>query len=374
MENDETQRAAPRRRAAHADLRPGDPAPWFRQRSSSSETYAFDTAAGRWLLLGFLGSSGDAAGQAALAWLRAREDLFDDDRLAFFGVTADPADEHRLKPRLPGVRWIWDADRRVSRLYGAAPRQPPREDATEPLRRFWMVVDPGLRVFAVIPFTADGAHLRRLEHQLEALPPLDAVERPAPVLHLPRVFEPGLCERLVQAYEARGGEESGFMIQRGGRTLLASDPAHKRRRDALLDDRALIAAARQRILHRIVPEIARASHFHATRMERYLVACYSAEEQGHFRAHRDNTTPGTAHRRFAVSINLNAGFDGGEIGFPEYGARTWRPGPGDAVVFSCSLLHRVTPVTRGRRYAFLPFLYDEAAAAIRDANRASIES
>jgi predicted 2-oxoglutarate/Fe(II)-dependent dioxygenase YbiX len=79
-------------------------------------------------------------------------------------------------------------------------------------------------------------------------------------------------------------------------------------------------------------------------------------------------TKGTAHRRFAVSINLNADFEGGELRFPEYGARTYKPAPGAAVVFSCSLLHMVTPVTRGRRFAFLPFLYDEAAARLREQN------
>ncbi|RMG07061.1 MAG: 2OG-Fe(II) oxygenase, partial [Cyanobacteria bacterium J055] len=42
--------------------------------------------------------------------------------------------------------------------------------------------------------------------------------------------------------------------------------------------------------------------------------------------------------------------------------------PGGAVVFSCSLLHEATPVTRGRRYAYLPFLYDDEAAKIRQAN------
>lgn len=39
-----------------------------------------------------------------------------------------------------------------------------------------------------------------------------------------------------------------------------------------------------------------------------------------------------------------------------------------AVVFSCSLRHAVTPVTRGRRFVFLPFLYDETAADIRRHN------
>ena len=67
-------------------------------------------------------------------------------------------------------------------------------------------------------------------------------------------------------------------------------------------------------------------------------------------------------------INLNDDFDGGEVSFPEYGPRSFKPPPGGAVVFSCSLLHAVSRVTRGRRYAFLPFLYDDAAAKIREAN------
>jgi predicted 2-oxoglutarate/Fe(II)-dependent dioxygenase YbiX len=44
------------------------------------------------------------------------------------------------------------------------------------------------------------------------------------------------------------------------------------------------------------------------------------------------------------------------------------PPAGGAVVFSCSLLHEATPVTRGKRYVFLPFLYDDAAARIREDN------
>jgi predicted 2-oxoglutarate/Fe(II)-dependent dioxygenase YbiX len=85
---------------------------------------------------------------------------------------------------------------------------------------------------------------------------------------------------------------------------------------------------------------------------------------------RDNTTRGTAHRRFALSVNLNDGFDGGELCLPEYGSRTYKPPAGCAVVFSGALLHQVTPVRSGRRYAFLPFLYDEAAAALREQNNA----
>ena len=42
------------------------------------------------------------------------------------------------------------------------------------------------------------------------------------------------------------------------------------------------------------------------------------------------------------------------------------------MVFSCSLLHEATPVTKGTRYAVLPFLYDDAAAKIWEANQGSV--
>jgi predicted 2-oxoglutarate/Fe(II)-dependent dioxygenase YbiX len=74
-----------------------------------------------------------------------------------------------------------------------------------------------------------------------------------------------------------------------------------------------------------------------------------------------------------VTVNLNAGdYEGGALRFPEFGRRTYAPETGGATVFCCSLLHEVTPVTRGVRYAFLPFLYDEAGAKLRKANLALV--
>lgn len=154
-----------------------------------------------------------------------------------------------------------------------------------------------------------------------------------------------------------------------GKTVLVADPQHKRRRDCSIEEPALQQQAMARIERRLVPAIRRAFQFEPTRIERHIVACYEAEA-GHFRPHRDNTTKGTAHRRFAVTINLNGDYDGGDLRFPEFGARIYRAPPGGAVVFSCSLLHEATPVTRGRRFAYLPFLYDDAAARQRESNNA----
>ena len=60
-----------------------------------------------------------------------------------------------------------------------------------------------------------------------------------------------------------------------------------------------------------------------------------------------------------MTLNLNQDYDGGHLRFPEYGPHLYRPEPGSALVFSCSHLHEVTEVTKGRRFAVLSFLFGE---------------
>jgi predicted 2-oxoglutarate/Fe(II)-dependent dioxygenase YbiX len=238
-----------------------------------------------------------------------------------------------------------------------------------------MVLNPTLRVRAIFPFRPNGSDRGEVMAYLRALPPVvqfAGFEIPAPVLVIPDVFELDFCRHLIGLYEEHGGEESGFMREVDGKTVATHDRSHKSRKDFTITDPALMQQIQRRIVRRVNPEIEKVHFFKPTRMERYIVSCYAAEDGGHFRAHRDNTTKGTAHRRFAVSINLNADFDGGEVSFPEYGPRSYKAPPGGAVVFSCPLLHAVSAVTRGRRYAFLPFIYDDEAARIREANNAHL--
>jgi peroxiredoxin/predicted 2-oxoglutarate/Fe(II)-dependent dioxygenase YbiX len=354
-------------------LTPGDPAPSFIQRSVANPRYSFDSAAGRYLVLCFFGSAADGHAQAALKAAYERADIFNDDRACFFGVSIDPEDEAigRVKNRLPGYRHFWDMDLLVSRLYGVAAKDASPGSGPVAMARQWVVIDPTLRVLAAIPFRPDRGDLSEVMALLDSLPPPDryaGIDVMAPILFLPRVFEPALCRHLIGLYEAQGGEESGFMREIGGKTMGITDPGFKRRKDYNIEDRDLISALQARFLRRVVPEIAKVHQFKVTRMERYIVSCYAAEDGGHFSAHRDNTTKGTAHRRFAVSVNLNDDFEGGEVNFPEYGPRSFKAPPGGAVVFSCSLLHKVSKVTKGRRFAFLPFLYDDAAARLRQEN------
>jgi predicted 2-oxoglutarate/Fe(II)-dependent dioxygenase YbiX len=340
------------------ELQTGKPTPWFFAPSPSNPSFNFASVAGRYILLGFPASDPEAR-ERMFSTMRANVDLLRDDHIACFVVLNDQDTFARARDR-NGVRWFFDPDGAVARLHGAA-------DDAGAERPIWVAIDPSLRILFVAPMDASEQVFARLR----ALPPPDGhagVPLHAPVMIAPRIFEPDLCRRLIAYYETHGGAPSGVMRQEGGRTVGVLDD-FKKRSDAIIEDADLRAETREAIKHRLKPEILKAFRFEATRVERYIVARYSAEDGGYFRPHRDNLTSGTAHRQFAVSINLNAEeFEGGDLRFPEYGTRTYRPPTGGAVVFSCSLLHEATRVTRGVRYAFLPFLFDEASELLRQEN------
>jgi hypothetical protein len=340
-------------------LPPGAPAPLFLGNSHSNPTYAFANVAGRYLLLGFPPS--DTAVRDQVFNIVGRNiDLLTDEHIACFLVLRDEASFAQARDR-SGMRWFFDPEGKIGRLYGAV-----AEDGGEtPL---WVLVDPSLRVLFTLPMSQTEELFRRLR----ALPSPDehaGVPLHAPVMITPRLFDADLCRRLIGYYDTNGGTPSGVMRERDGKTVGVLDD-FKKRRDCIIEDEALRVETREAIRLRLLPEVLKAFRFKVTRIERYIVARYDAQDGGYFRPHRDNLTSGTAHRQFACSINLNAeDFEGGDLRFPEYGNRTYRPPTGGAVVFSCSLLHEATPVTRGTRYAFLPFLYDEAGEAIRLSNQ-----
>lgn len=354
---------------------PGEPVPWFTVRSSANPEYHFGSVAGRHIVLLFAGSLRTPLAAAVWAALLAQRDRFDDERASLFVLSVDPDDEARGRAcdLLPGVRVFWDDAARISTAFGVA--TPP--DASTSGLNFLpaaVLLDPTLRVmrwFLPVPGQADfSAALLAAVDALPA-PARGAAQTQAPVMIVPRIFEPAFCRRLIEHYEQHGGEDSGYMKTEGGVVVGVVDHSMKRRRDCLIEDEPLRQAIAARIRGRLNPEIRRVFRFNATRMERYLVACYDGADGGFFRPHRDND--GDGHRQFAVTLNLNAEeYDGGDLRFPEYGLQTYRAPTGGACVFSCGLMHEATPVTRGRRYAFLPFLYDEAAARQREANNARL--
>lgn len=330
----------------------GQPAPWFKAPTFSTPEFVFDTAAGRYVLLLFLPQDAQAR-FVALQTLATHQRLFDDRHASAFVIVRDP--ETKPLKDMRGLRWFLDQDMAVSRQFDAE-------------RPHWLLLDPTLRVMR----TADLAEGEALMREIAALPaPGDHAGQPghAPVLIVPRVFEPEFCAELIALHAERGAGMTGVMRDVGDRTVYVMDEL-KKRRDILLRDAADQAPLHKRLDARLFPMIRRGLGFTVTEVERYVISCYDADEGGVFHPHRDNTTFGTAHRKFACSLNLNDDFDGGDLRFPEFGPKTFRPPVGGAVVFSCELMHEATRVTRGQRYAFLPFFYDAAGAETHAAYQA----
>jgi predicted 2-oxoglutarate/Fe(II)-dependent dioxygenase YbiX len=174
----------------------------------------------------------------------------------------------------------------------------------------------------------------------------------APVLVLPRVFEPDFCSQVVRLWQKGDHQDSGVSSRYGNVGVLEL----KRTEDYMVVEPMMQKAISDRLAWRIGPELIKVFAFDREfSFDAHVVLSYSAEGKHFFGAHRDNGAPTTADRAFAVSLNLNDDYEGGELVFPEYAGVKVSPPAGAAAVFSCSVLHRALPVTRGRRFVLTTF-------------------
>jgi predicted 2-oxoglutarate/Fe(II)-dependent dioxygenase YbiX len=220
-----------------------------------------------------------------------------------------------------------------------------------------VIVDAAGRLAAVIK-KACGHDALAVVERLHAATGPATVQLQAPVLLLERVLEPELCARLIGHWR-KGDKRADGVASVSGAATAGSDI--KRRSDVPVDDASLYGTLRDALVRRVMPTILQAFQTRIVQIELPRIGCYDAETGGWFRRHRDNTTPYTAHRQFALSLNLNPPeeYEGGQVRFPEFGCQRYQPRAGAALVFSCSLLHEAVPVTRGRRFGLFTFLHDE---------------
>ena len=213
-------------------LGPGDPAPWFHQRSTSNPRYAFDTVAGRYIALCFFASAGDPRGRSALEAVLAHRDRFDDSRISFFGVSVDPLDEAQRAACARSCRA--SASSGISTAASAASTGPCRRRATAPrdkpvsVRQFWIILDPTLRVMAVFPFVGrvrpPTAPTPRCSTSWIACrrPIASPASRCRPRFSvLPDVFEPEFCRRPRAAL--RDGRRRGVWLHARGQRQDGAD-------------------------------------------------------------------------------------------------------------------------------------------------------
>jgi peroxiredoxin len=355
----------------YVTLEPGDPAPHFSQRCPGGE-FNLSNLGGSLTALAFFPSSLVGVGKAILDIISAHAGIFGEGKARLLVVTVDREDEERLKDT-KGFQAILDFDGKVARRYGALPMKVPPGATQIQYRPRFVVLDNRLRVARNIELRPDGGDAGRIILEIENLPALAAAEPELtpPVLIVPQIFPPEFCRQLIGLFESSAHRETGIVSQTGDRSTIVLNRDFKRRRDYYIEDPHLIVTLKEILRRRLAPEIAKAFQFQASHVERHIIGRYSAGERGMFRAHRDNYSLGTTYRRFAATINLNQEFEGGSLSFPEFGSRSFKAPTGGAIVFSCSLLHAVSEVTEGLRYAYLPFFFDEAAAKILEENRSS---
>lgn len=225
-----------------------------------------------------------------------------------------------------------------------------------------ILLDPNLRVLDALCLEDPEVTVTALQSLLqESMSPGDTLDSTshAPVLRIPNVLDIAMCQQLIDVWQTQGSVDTGVERTTDGRRQESISYAHKRRRDHVVMDQTLLRRLTSTIGCRVMPELQKAFYFKATRFEGFKIACYDAVTGGFFRPHRDNLSPATAHRRFALTVNLNDDYEDGFLRFPEYGSHRYRPEAGGALVFSCAHLHEVTDVTKGRRFALLSFLFRE---------------
>jgi predicted 2-oxoglutarate/Fe(II)-dependent dioxygenase YbiX/peroxiredoxin len=229
-----------------------------------------------------------------------------------------------------------------------------------PQGSFAVLLDANQRVIDARASTDGGELIAWSAERLSAqppMPPAQGVAMAAPVLIVPNVLTPENCRALIDRWERMGHVEGEVHSIVQGVETSRVHRAMKSRQDHSIQDDAVQAELNAVVGRRLAPELDKAFGFQRFRFDRFNITCYDAARGDYFRRHRDNQSPSTADRRFALTLNLNTGeYQGGELLFPEYGPYRYDPPVGAAILFSCSLLHEALPVTRGRRFTLLNFL------------------
>ena len=325
-------------------LMPGEPAPWFKAPTPSNPEFVFDTAAGRYVLLVFLPKDDAAAAARRCRRWPPTSGLFDDEQASRLRGGARPGDRGQRPATCAAC-----AGSSTSTARSAGSTAPWARTAPKP--PIWLLLDPALRVHGPRAAGQRRDDVRRAARPAPARPSTPASPLHAPVLIAPRIFEPELCERADRPAPGRRRRASpASCATQGERTVAVMDEL-KKRRDVLVEDAALQATLRDRLERRLFPMIARGLRLRRSRTSSAMWSAATTPPTARCSTpHRDSTTLGTAHRKFACSINLNDGFEGGDLRFAEFGPKTYRPPLGGAVVFSCAPAARGDP---GHRRAAL---------------------
>ena len=344
-------------------LAPGDRMPFCAGMAADRQFYSFDAQAGRSAVLVLV--LGAALGSdvldpliLALAGRRDAMAALQTDLVVMLGFAAGPTAWHAGPGAASGAMIVLCQDEFFD-WCGMPPGVPMVVviDRASRVVAGWIAQNADPSVLAEVVMTA----LTQIERE-----PAGHSALPAPVLAVPGLFDAGFCAELIASFEAGDNFDSGVSsLGPDGKPIDRLNHDKKRRRDWMLQPADPIhSRVLDHIFRRCAPDIKRAFQCDVAHADRVLIARYD-ETGGYFRRHRDNVGETVAFRQFALSVNLNAGYQGGDLLFPEFNDHRYCPPTGAGLLFSTALLHEATPVTKGARYVLLTFLHDAKAEARR---------
>jgi len=337
-------------------LEAGDPAPRvvaLDQDGQPAFSHA-DVLAGKPLVLLFCPTPDGTLPAPLLVAFRERHAALAEFQATLFAVSRLPVEASQAAHRalqLP-FQLLADATGAVFNGYGV--------DAAKADAAIALIIDPDHRIARVMredsPERLAGAVMDCLRRLFT--PRQERVAAQAPVLLLPRVLGEADCARLIDLWHrpanvwksADGFTSGGHRVEKGDFKVDHAG-AYGQMTEYVVREAAVQSFLDLRFNRRVAPEMRKAFQTSVSQREDYRIVRYDAATGGVLRPHRDNPTKETAHRRFTMTINLNAGdYEGGALRFREYGDHFYEVERGTAVVWSAALLHEVTPVTRGARF------------------------
>jgi hypothetical protein len=181
-------------------------------------------------------------------------------------------------------------------------------------------------------------------------------DTPRPYILIRNLSRPGdnFVERFLNLEERFSDSKVGQNV----------DTVKKRRRDLFLDT-AECGPIDELVFGRLKPLLEKDFGVSIRYRERYKIGHYSEHNQGFYNPHSD-TQGGMEYRKLSMVICFSGKdeYEGGEFTLVDLN-KTFRFDYGDAIVFDSSLVHGVSPVTRGDRKVLIGFLFDEEGGRIR---------
>jgi predicted 2-oxoglutarate/Fe(II)-dependent dioxygenase YbiX len=329
-------------------LRVGDRVPNFQLPSKDGlkRIFYFEVKGGPIILLIARGPT--AAINNCFAELASCMEFIDGHGGQVFGITDDCS---KVKDNVSPAIIFEDAEGGLSDLLMAVPNGTPSNFKI-------LILDPNQRVVAQFlinePRRDINASMKALDRILNTpRSPAMTMQYGAPALLMDNLIDEDLCNRLIEGWK---NDHQEGQVNDGKNN--APDASIKKNREHVVRDLDLRREIASTIGPRIMPELEKAFNFEQRlRFEAFTILSYSDDREDFFAPHRDNLR-NTQKRRFAMSLNLNDGYEGGELWFPEYGKHKYLPAAGSGVIFSCSLLHEALPVTKGQRWVMVTFMCD----------------